>query len=131
MKQKAKILVLLLIIALVVYLIFVRRENKPSVVIEDLPKKNCSRIVSLAPSITEILFALGLGDKVIGVSEFSNYPPEVNKIPKVGGLLNPNYEAIVAAKPDLVIFFENMPGMADKFDSLKIEGLAVKHDSLN
>jgi iron complex transport system substrate-binding protein len=131
MKQKAKILVLLLIIALVAYLIFALRKNKHPVIIEDLPKKTCSRIVSLAPSITEILFALGLGDKVIGVSEFSNYPPQVNKIPKVGGLLNPNYEAIVAAKPDLVIFFENMPGMADKFDSLKIEALAVKHDSLN
>ena len=131
MKQKAKILVLLLIIALVVYLIFALRKNKSPVVIENLPKKNCSRIVSLAPSITEILFALGLGDKVIGVSEFSNYPPAVNQIPKVGGLLNPNYEAIVAAKPDLAIFFENMPGMADKFDSLKIEALAVKHDRLD
>ena len=131
MKQKVKIPVLLLIIALVVYLIFALKKNKPPVVIEDLPKKSCSRIVSLAPSITEILFALGLGDKVIGVSEFSNYPSQANAIAKVGGLLNPNYEAIVAAKPDLVIFFENMPGMSDKFDSLKIEGLAVKHDRLD
>ncbi len=93
--------------------------------------KTTDKIISLAPSTTEILFALGLGDKVIGVSEFSDYPPEAKKIQRVGALLNPNYEAIVAAKPDLVIIFDDMPQAQEKFTALKIETLAVKHDSLD
>ncbi|MBW2623247.1 MAG: ABC transporter substrate-binding protein [Deltaproteobacteria bacterium] len=63
----------------------------------------CSRIVSLAPSITETLFALGLGDKVVGRTRFDKYPPEVSEIQEVGGYYDPNYESIVALRPDLVI----------------------------
>ena len=66
----------------------------------------CRSIVSMAPSITETLFALGLGDRVVGVSKFSNYPPEANAIPAVGGHLDPNLEAILALKPDLVVLLE-------------------------
>lgn len=62
------------------------------------------RIVSLAPSNTEILFALGLGDKVVGVSDLSDYPPEAKTKPKVGGF-KPSLESIVALNPDLVLVF--------------------------
>lgn len=61
------------------------------------------RIVSTSPAETEILFALGLGDKVVGVSDFDNYPEEVNQKPRIGGIVKPNEEAIMAANPDLVI----------------------------
>ncbi len=61
------------------------------------------RIVSLAPSITEILFALGLGDKVVGVTAYCNFPPEVLEITKIGGLINPSSEKILSLSPDLVI----------------------------
>ncbi len=61
------------------------------------------RIVSLAPSTTEILFALGAGDRVVGVTRYCTYPPEAQKVPQVGGLVDPNYEQIVAMRPDLVI----------------------------
>jgi iron complex transport system substrate-binding protein len=64
---------------------------------------NYTRIISLAPNITETLFALGLGDRVVGVSRFCKYPAEALKIDKVGGFIDPNYEAIVLLKPDLVI----------------------------
>ena len=132
MKHKLKIFILLLLIALIVCLIFLALTRKqPVIIIEDFPSKSYSRIISLAPSTTEILFALGLGDKVIGVSEFCNWPPQAKEIPKVGGLLNPNYEAIVAAKPDLVIVFEEMLKPEDKFAALGIETLVVKHDSLD
>ena len=57
------------------------------------------RIVSLAPSVTETLFALGLGDRVVGVTRFCNYPPEVETKARIGGFLDPNIEAIVALKP--------------------------------
>ena len=55
------------------------------------------------PSETEILFALGLGDKIYGVSDFDDYPKEALTKPKVGGVTKPNEEAIIAANPDLVI----------------------------
>ncbi|MGA8849506.1 MAG: cobalamin-binding protein [Dehalococcoidia bacterium] len=61
------------------------------------------RIVSLAPSNTEILFALGLGDKVVGVTDYCDYPPEALDKEKVGGYANPDIEKIVALNPDLVL----------------------------
>ena len=61
------------------------------------------RIVSVAPSVTEALFALGLGEKVVGVSTYCNYPPEALKKEKVGGYITPSLEKIMALRPDLVI----------------------------
>jgi iron complex transport system substrate-binding protein len=61
------------------------------------------RIVSLAPNLTEILFALGLGDNVAGVTLFCDWPPEALAKPKVGGFVNPSLEAILALGPDLVL----------------------------
>ena len=61
------------------------------------------RIVSLAPSVTETLFALGAGPSVVGVSDYCDYPPAVKSLPRVGSFLTPNLEAIIAARPTLVI----------------------------
>jgi len=61
------------------------------------------RLISLAPSITETLFALGLGDRVVGDTDYCEYPPEAKLKPRVGPILNPNLEKIVALKPDLVL----------------------------
>lgn len=62
-----------------------------------------ARIVSTAPSITQILYALGLGDRVAAVTTFCRYPPEAARKPKIGDYLRPNLELILAARPDLVI----------------------------
>jgi cobalamin transport system substrate-binding protein len=61
------------------------------------------RLVSLAPSITEILYFLELGDRVVGVTSFCNYPPEVKKKPRIGTYWEFNLEAILALKPDMVL----------------------------
>jgi iron complex transport system substrate-binding protein len=61
------------------------------------------RIVSLAPGVTEILFALGGGSAVVGVSQYCDYPPAATRLPKVGTFLTPNVEAIAALRPDLII----------------------------
>ncbi len=61
------------------------------------------RIVSLAPSVTETLFALNAGSSVVGVSDYCDYPPEVRSLPRVGSFLTPNLEAIIAVRPTLVI----------------------------
>src|SRR5512137_2350375 len=61
------------------------------------------RTVSLAPSITEILFALGLDEKVVAITNFCDYPEAVLKKPRIGGFVNPDIEKIVSLKPDLII----------------------------
>lgn len=65
------------------------------------------RIVSLSPNLTHIIYALGELDRVVGVTIYSDFPPEAGKLPKVGGWINPNYEAIVALRPDAVIFMKD------------------------
>lgn len=77
----------------------VRDELDRSVVIPDVP----TRIVSLAPNITEILYALNLGDRIVGVTRFSDYPKEAGGKAKVGTYVGFNIEKIVGLKPDLII----------------------------
>jgi len=67
------------------------------------------RIVSLSPSITETLFALGLGDKVVGVTDWCDFPPEALEKEKVGGYTTPDIEKIVALTPDLILVAHGTP----------------------
>jgi iron complex transport system substrate-binding protein len=66
-------------------------------------KKVPERIISLAPSNTEILFALGLADKVVAVTDLCDYPPEAKEKPSIGGFTTTNIEKVVALSPDLVL----------------------------
>lgn len=61
------------------------------------------RIVSLAPSNTEILFALGLADRVVAVTDYCDYPPEAKEKPSIGGFITPNLEELIALSPDLIV----------------------------
>jgi iron complex transport system substrate-binding protein len=61
------------------------------------------RIISLAPNMTELLFALGLGDRVVGVTTYCDYPAEAKKRPKIGGMSNPSMEAVIALRPAMVV----------------------------
>jgi iron complex transport system substrate-binding protein len=61
------------------------------------------RIVTLAPSATEMLFALGAGERVVGVSAYDDWPPEVTRLPRVGAMVNPSFEAIMALRPDALV----------------------------
>ena len=74
-----------------------------------LPERTPERIVSMAPNITEILFALGLGDRVVGATRFCDYPPEARSILRIGGLVDPNIEIIQSLDPKLVIAFRGNP----------------------
>lgn len=79
------------------------------------------RIVSLAPNITEILFALGLGDQIVGVTRYCDYPAAALQKDKVGGLTDPNVERIQSLKPDLVIAFRGNPwNVIQKLQSLRL-----------
>ena len=63
------------------------------------------RIVSLVPAVTEMLFAVGAGAQVVGVSSYDHFPPEVEKLPKVGALIDPDTERILSLRPDLVVVY--------------------------
>ena len=80
-----------------------------------------ARIVSLAPSITEMLFAMEAGEQLVGVTDFCDYPPEALKKPKVG-YSNPNLESLVALQPDLVVAPHDFlkPDVIVKLEQLKI-----------
>ncbi len=89
-----------------------------------------NRIVSMAPSITETLFALGLGDRVVGVTRFCTYPPEVSNVRKIGGFQDPNFEAIVALRPDLVVLLQGHRDDEGPFRKLGVATLGVRHTDI-
>jgi len=89
-----------------------------------------SRIVSTSPSITETLFALGLGDRVVGVSTYCRFPPEVVKLPKVGTFLKPNAEVIAGLRPDLVLVHAVPDGVDRQLASLHVPFVTVREGAL-
>jgi iron complex transport system substrate-binding protein len=82
------------------------------------------RIVSLVPSVTEILYALGAEHLLVGVTDFCDFPPEARRRPKVGGMVAPSLEAIIALRPDLVIA-TNEGTREDTFTQLSRVGVPV------
>jgi iron complex transport system substrate-binding protein len=75
----------------------------------------------MAPNITEILFALGLGLNVVGVTRFCDFPPEAEARPKIGGLVDPNIEIIQSLRPDLIVAFRGNPlRILDRLSELKL-----------
>ncbi len=91
---------------------------------QELRTPAAKRIVSLAPSVTETLFAVGAGEEVVGVSELSDFPPEARRVDRVGSYLKPNVEAVVAHRPDVVIAVPS-PGNREAVESLAELGLQV------
>jgi iron complex transport system substrate-binding protein len=91
-----------------------------------------NRIVSLAPSITEIIFAVGAGERLVGVSQFSNYPPQASSLTKVGSYVQPSIEKILALRPDLVIGIKdgNPAAVVERLTELKIPTFIVNPKNL-
>ena len=80
------------------------------------------RVVSLSPHFTQVVFDIGAGDRLVGVTDFCRYPPAALLIPKVGGLLNPSVETILRLKPDLVLA---VPFYGPVLQALRRQGLNV------
>jgi iron complex transport system substrate-binding protein len=89
------------------------------------------RVVSTAPSFTETLYAIGGGDRVIGVSVHCHYPKQVEALPKVGSYLKPNVEAIVRLKPDLVLVHREQRATVEQLQRLGIATLALRNTTLS
>jgi iron complex transport system substrate-binding protein len=88
------------------------------------------RIVSTAPSLTELLYALGLADRIVGVDRFSRYPPEAMKKPGIGDYGSPNLEAIAALRPDLVLIPTNPVKLRERLEGLKLKVLEIDQEGL-
>ncbi len=88
------------------------------------------RIVSTAPSLTELLYALGLGDRVVGVDRFSRYPADALNKPKIGDYANPNLEAIAALRPDLVLIPTNPVKLAERLGLLRLKTLEIDQEGI-
>ncbi len=107
-------------IFIIITAIYSYSDNKPQ------------RIVSLSPNLTQVIYALGYMDQVVGVTIFDEYPPQVIDLPKVGGWINPNYEAILALKPDLVVLMKDQDiSFGDKLRTLGLKTFIAKsNDSI-
>lgn len=102
----------------------VRDDRQMDVVIAKPPE----RVVSLLPSLTETVCALGQCQKLVGVDRYSNWPAEVQTLPKLGGGIDPNIERIVALKPDLVLMATSARGI-ERLQSLGVVVLALEPHS--
>ncbi|MBN1382784.1 MAG: ABC transporter substrate-binding protein [Deltaproteobacteria bacterium] len=100
--------------------------NAPSKRLEQIPK----RIVSLAPSITEILFLLNLTDRVVGVTQYCIYLPEATSKTIIGGYSNPNYESIYALRPDLVVLLTEHKEEKRQIEKLGLTCLTLDHQTI-
>lgn len=85
------------------------------------------RIVSLVPALTEILFAVGAGPQVIGVSSYDDFPPQVKSLPQLGALLDPDIERIFSLKPDLVIVYGSQTDLTERLGSAGIRVFSYRH----
>ena len=88
------------------------------------------RIVSLVPATTEMLFAMGAGDRVAGVSSYDRYPPDVERLPRLGGLLDPNIERVLALKPDLAIVYHTQAELRQQLERAGIPVFPYVHRGL-
>lgn len=88
------------------------------------------RIISLVPAVTEMLFALGAGDRVVGVGSFDKFPPEVEKLPKVGALLDPDLERILSLRPDLVVVYGSQADLRAQLDRARVPMFIYSHAEL-
>ncbi len=99
------------------------------IVTDDLDRRvtiptKVTRVVSLAPNLTESIFAVGAGDRLVGVTTFCNYPEQAKAVAKIGDTMNPNMESIVALKPDIV--FVSTASQIENFTrTLEANGIAV------
>ena len=88
------------------------------------------RIISLVPATTEMLFVMGAGRRIAGVSNYDRFPPDVAGLPKVGGLLDPDVERLLSLKPDLVIVYDTQTDLKRQLERARIPMFGYVHRDL-
>ena len=94
------------------------------------PGPRPSRIVSLIPAVTEMLFAIGAGPQVAAVGSFDRYPPEVARLPRVGALLDPDLEKILSLRPDLVAVYGSQTDLRQQLERARVPVFTYRHAGL-
>jgi len=94
------------------------------------PAAQVKRIISLVPAATEMLFAVGAGPRVVGVSSYDTYPPEVKTRPSVGALIDPDVERILSLKPDLVVIYGTQSDLKQQLSRAGIAVFEYRHAGL-
>ncbi len=114
-----------------------RDRRLPDALVDDVGhpvalSQPAQRIVSLSPSTTELLFAIGAGPRLVGRTRWCDYPPQVAAVPNVGDGLNPNLELVLSRRPDLVVFYASASnqGPIARLDGLKVGAASVRLDRL-
>lgn len=102
-------------------------ELRPAAIAEDAAPQ---RIVSVVPAVTEMLFAIGAGPRVVAVSSFDEQPPEVRRLPRVGALLDPDLERILTLRPGLVIVYESQTDLRAQLERASIPMFVYRHAGL-
>jgi iron complex transport system substrate-binding protein len=121
MLKRMFVLTVLLSVVSIVQAVVLRDDRQVEVTLAQPPQ----RIVSLLPSLTETVCALGQCQKLVGVDRYSNWPETIAKLPRMGGGIDPNIESVVAAKPDLVLMATSARG-AERFAALGLTVLALE-----
>jgi iron complex transport system substrate-binding protein len=94
------------------------------------PNTRPVRIISLIPATTEMLFAMGAAPQIVAVGSFDTYPPEVQSLPRVGALLDPDVERILSLKPDLVVIYGTQHDLRQQLDRAGVPYYSYKHGGL-
>ena len=89
------------------------------------------RVVSIIPATTEMLFAMGAGDRVVAIGSYDKFPPEVEKLPRVGALLDPDVERIISLRPDLVVLYGTQQDLRTQLDRARIPYFPYVHKGLS
>ncbi len=98
-----------------------------SIVVAQAPAR---RIVSIVPAVTEMLFAIGAGPQVVAVSSYDDFPPAVKSLPRVGALLDPDVERILALRPDLVVSYGSQTDLQGQLERAGIAVFSYRHAGL-
>jgi iron complex transport system substrate-binding protein len=123
MAAGSKRLILVVLAALLLW-------TAPQAITQQRPKP-ATRIVSLVPALTEMLFAIGAGPRLVAVSSYDEFPPEVQSLPRVGALLDPDMERILALRPDLVLSYGSQTDVQAQLARAKVPVFSYRHAGLN
>jgi iron complex transport system substrate-binding protein len=93
-------------------------------------RPQASRIISLVPALTEMVFAIGAGSAVVAVSSYDDYPPEVRSLPRVGALIDPDVERIIKLRPDLVLLYGSQQDLMTQLSRASIPYFEYRHGGL-
>ena len=114
----------------VISVLFVASLSASPPAVQPSPSPRPSRIISLIPAVTEMLFAIGAGPQVVAVSSFDRYPPEVAKLQRVGALIDPDVERILSLQPDLVVVYASQSDLRAQLERARVPAYVYSHAGL-